>query len=67
MAKLAKCGKRVNNVDDVDKVRMVLGKHVGGKIIGEELSPMDPNKAICSVWTRKGEIRSTGLLLSHFQ
>ena len=31
-----------------------------------ELSPMDPTNVICSLWTRNGEIRSTGILLATF-
>ena len=38
MAKLAKRGNRVKNMDDVDKTWTVLEKRVGS----EELSPVDP-------------------------
>ena len=54
MANLAKRGKRVKNVDDVDKMRTVPEKRVGSKI-GGELSPMDPAKGL---WVRM--VRSGG-------
>ena len=31
-----------------------------------ELSPVDPTDVICSSWTKKGEIKMTGLLLATF-
>ena len=59
---MAKRGKRIKNVDDVDKTWTIPEKCTSGK----ELSPVDPTNVICSVWTRNGEIRSTGLLLATF-
>ena len=60
--KLAKRRKRIKNADDVAKTRMVLEMCASG----EELSPMDLTDVICFVWTRNGEIKSTGLLLATF-
>ena len=62
MAKLAKRRKQVKKVDNADKTWTVLERCIGGK----ELSLVDPTDVICSVWTRNGEIRSTGLLLATF-
>ena len=65
MAKLAKRVKKQKthkNADDMDKMQTVPEKYPSTK----ELSPVDPTDVICSLWTRSGEIRSTGLLLATF-
>ena len=62
MAKVAKCGKRIKNADDVDKTWTVEEKCASA----EELSLVDPTDVICSAWTRNGEIRPMGLLLAAF-
>ena len=61
MAKLAKRGKRINNVDDAGKMWTVPEKHAGGKTSGE-LLPMDPAKGL---WGRNSKIGWTGLLSVH--
>ena len=62
MVKEPKRGKRVKNMDNVEKMRTVQEKRARAA----ELSPVDPTDVICSLWTRNGEIRSTGLLLATF-
>ena len=57
--KVPKCGKRGKHVE---KTRTVQEKHASAA----ELSLVDPTDVICSLWTRNGEIRSTGLLLATF-
>ena len=61
-AKVPKRGKRVKNADNTDKMRTVQEKRASAA----KLSPVDPTDVICSLWTRNGEIRSTGLLLATF-
>ena len=59
---MPKCGKRVKNADNAEKMQTVQEKHASA----EELSPVHPIDVIYSAWTRNGEIRSTGLLLATF-
>ena len=62
MAKVAKCGKCIKNVDNTEKMWTIQEKRASAK----ELSRVDPTDVICSLWTRNGEIRLTGLLLATF-
>ena len=61
-AERAKHRKRVKNADNAEKPRTVQEKRTSAA----ELSPVDPTDVICFSWTRSGEIRSTGLLLTTF-
>ena len=53
MANSAKRGKCVTNVDDADKMRIVLEKRVGWKP-GGKLSPVDPAKVHGREMVRSG-------------